>query len=209
MTGVSSVENSMSERLKSIFGSTPNPPPPPQQQNPSSQARQSGSYMIPRLSHGPNPGYNPQLPMHLQQPPIQPYLPTAGVYGSHGSSRHTPPAIITQGLPNSNPRNIMQAPNPQASSYRSAGQNVAHITPLHIASASQLHPDNPVRRLFAAAAVEGYLRDLHFPFLAETKDTPSFAIDLLRETQVALHQPAAEACYFVDPISGQSFRIGQ
>jgi hypothetical protein len=86
---------------------------------------------------------------------------------------------------------------------------VAHITSLHIASASQLHPDNLVRRVFAAAAVEGYLRDPRFSLLAKTKDTLSFAMDLLREVQEVLHKSTTSAGYFVDPISGESHPIGQ
>jgi len=63
--------------------------------------------------------------------------------------------------------------------------------------------------MVAAAAVEGYLRDPHFAFQAEVKDTPSFAMDLLREVQEVLHRPAPKAGRFVDPITGQAFRIGR
>jgi hypothetical protein len=92
------------------------------------------------------------------------------------------------------------------------GHNVKYVTPLHIASASHLPPDNPVRRMFARAAVEGYLCNRQSPFLASTKDTPSFATDLLREVGESVDS-MVQANYkkypgFVDPISGQIYHIG-
>ncbi|TVY15164.1 hypothetical protein LARI1_G008224 [Lachnellula arida] len=97
-------------------------------------------------------------------------------------------------------------PPPQTSSHRTPGQNTAYITSLHIAHASELHPDNPVRRMVAKAAVEGYLRNPDFEFQDNVTDTPSFARDLLREVQETLHGP--EAGYFVDPITGKAFLVG-
>jgi hypothetical protein len=98
---------------------------------------------------------------------------------------------------------------------RPAGHNVAHITPLHIASASHLPADHTVRRVFACAAVEGYFRNAQPPFLAKTKDTPSFATDLLREVAEVsyklIHLPSSEwsvTCpKFVDPINGVNYSV--
>ncbi|PQE18980.1 BTB POZ fold protein [Rutstroemia sp. NJR-2017a WRK4] len=64
---------------------------------------------------------------------------------------------------------------------------------------------HPVRKIFATAAVEGYLRRNEFKFLKELHDCPDFAVDLLLEVKETLKTVAIGVrtrVSFQDPLSG-------
>jgi hypothetical protein len=65
-----------------------------------------------------------------------------------------------------------------------------------------------VRRVLAAASVEGYLRQQNHKFVKETQRYPSFGADLLAEVSMALDglmSASKVACD--DPISGARVEI--
>lgn len=217
MTGVTGVDKAMSERLRLIFGSS-QPPSQPQQHGPQPGARNpltaSNPPNIPPL--GSTQNLHPNLPSNAQpqqQPShvVQAQISSAG--SSSQASQNTRSILMTQSQARSvaqramaqrQPSNIV----PQTSSHRFPGHNADDITALHMAQTAKLHPDNPVRRMVAAAAVELYLLNPHYRFQNVVKDTPSFAMDLLREVHGTLHNPGRGAGYFVDPISGEAYMIG-
>lgn len=96
-------------------------------------------------------------------------------------------------------------PHPQTPDYwRHVDNNTYYITRDHIASASLLPREHPVRRVLAAASVEGFLRSTKHKFSEETHAYPSFGADLLQEIRFVLHSGKGHrAGTFEDPISGQ------
>ncbi|KAJ5146106.1 uncharacterized protein N7515_000670 [Penicillium bovifimosum] len=79
----------------------------------------------------------------------------------------------------------------------------------HIASAILLPQYHPVRKVLAAASVEGFLRTPHHKFSEETQAYPSFGADLLREIRITLHETNRRtSVIFKDPISGSSVELG-
>ncbi|TVY33030.1 hypothetical protein LSUB1_G008053 [Lachnellula subtilissima] len=175
MTGVTGIDDAMSERLRLIFASS----------TPPSRRKDIG------LRHGSDSSTAATCGPHSDHLPLP--QPDCSADADSQRSGLCLPALpfFQEGNRRCPRRTTGQYPHslqPHTSSHRSPGQNTAHIVPRHIAYASELHPDNPVRRMVAAAAVEGYLRDPHFAFQAEVKDTPSFAMDLLREVQEVLQR---------------------
>ena len=98
---------------------------------------------------------------------------------------------------------LIANPNPKSDPFwRHADTNTFCLTSQHIVSALSLPSEHPVRRLLAAASVEGYLRDQNHKFATETLRYPAFGADLLREVRVALHElQSAGNVAFEDPIS--------
>lgn len=93
---------------------------------------------------------------------------------------------------------------------RKIDTNTRNLTSDHIISAVVLHREHPVRRLLAAASVEGFLRSKHHKFADLAQDCPSFATDLLREVRLALDElNYARNCEFQDPISGKLIEMNQ
>lgn len=70
--------------------------------------------------------------------------------------------------------------------YYDVDQNNSFVKPNHIISALNLPCGHAVRRLRAAASVEGYLGSDEYKFAEMTREYPSFAADLLQEVQLAL-----------------------
>jgi hypothetical protein len=106
-------------------------------------------------------------------------------------------------------KTLIANPNPVSNPFwRHADTNTFCLTSQHIASASFLPQQHPVRRVMAAASVEGYLRDQSHKFAPETQRYPSFGADLLREVSVALNGlKSASKVAFEDPISGSRVEL--
>jgi hypothetical protein len=91
---------------------------------------------------------------------------------------------------------INQSRHPDTNTFCIVGQ--------HITSAILLPRGHPVRKIFAIAAVEGYIRRNKHKFLKEIYDCPDFGVDLLLEVKEALktvtygEQPKIS---FRDPLS--------
>lgn len=96
-------------------------------------------------------------------------------------------------------------PHPQTDDYwRHVDSNTYYITRDHIASATLLPREHPVRSVLAAASVEGFLRSTEHKFSEETHAYPSFGADLLQEIRLVLHSSESlRAATFEDPISGR------
>ena len=104
---------------------------------------------------------------------------------------------------------LIDNPNPQSNHFwRHVDTNTYCLSRKHIAAASLLPQKHPVRRVLAAASVEGYLRDQNHKFAQETQDYPSFGADLLWEVSLALDElKSASKVAFEDPISGHRAEI--
>lgn len=104
---------------------------------------------------------------------------------------------------------LVANPNPQSNHFwRHVDTNTYCLTPEHIAAASRLPQKHPVRRILAAASVEGYLRDQNHKFAEETQEYPSFGADLLWEVGMALDEiKSTSKVAFKDPISGHRAEI--
>ncbi|KAJ5785508.1 uncharacterized protein N7503_010720 [Penicillium pulvis] len=88
--------------------------------------------------------------------------------------------------------------------------NTHYLTSEHVISAAVLHREHPVRRLFAAASVEGYLRSEYHKFADLYEDCPCFAADLLREVRMALNGvKPSKYTEFKDPVSGTMIEVNQ
>lgn len=100
---------------------------------------------------------------------------------------------------------IIFNPHPQnKNSWRHVDSNTYHLEHDHIVSATLLPPAHPVRRVLAAASVEGFLRSTRHKFSEETNAYPSFGANLLQETRLVLHSvKPLRAAAFEDPISGE------
>ena len=106
-------------------------------------------------------------------------------------------------------KTLIANPNPESNHFwRHADTNTFCLTSQHISSASFLPPHHPVRRVLAAASVEGYLRDQNHKFAPETLQYPSFGADLLREVSIALDGlKSASKVAFEDPVSGSRVEL--
>jgi hypothetical protein len=82
---------------------------------------------------------------------------------------------------------IIDNPSPNNGLRRSPDANTYYLTTKHIISVANLPKEHPVRKLLAAAAVEGYLRDDDHKFLKETQELASFSADLLGEVKATLN----------------------
>ncbi|CRL30973.1 BTB/POZ fold [Penicillium camemberti] len=67
--------------------------------------------------------------------------------------------------------------------------NTYCITRQHITWATSLPPGHSVRRILAAASVEGYLRDENYKFVQLTQEHPTFGSDLLQEVRSTIEPP--------------------
>ena len=87
--------------------------------------------------------------------------------------------------------------------------NTHCLTSQHIISAVSLPEGHSVRRILAAAAVEGYLRVDKCKFLKETLEVPDFLVDLLKAVRVTLGSLGYEEykINFKDPISGNRLKL--
>ena len=87
---------------------------------------------------------------------------------------------------------------------------MACVLSQHLKSAWKLPDGHLVRKLFAAATVEGYLRCRKPKFHEEIRQIPGFAADLLDEVKEVvgnLETPRDESIwYFKEPISGERLR---
>jgi hypothetical protein len=84
---------------------------------------------------------------------------------------------------------ILANPAPDDSKFymwRPPDTNTHCLTSQHIISAVALPEGHSVRGILAAAAVEGYLREVNFKFLKETLEVPDFSADLLKAVRVTL-----------------------
>lgn len=107
-------------------------------------------------------------------------------------------------------RNILKCnPHPNNNDYwRHVDSNTYYLTHDHIASATLLPREHPVRSVLAAASVEGFLRSAEYKFSKETHAYPSFGADLLQEIRLVLHSvDPLRAATFEDPISGKRSEI--
>jgi hypothetical protein len=103
-------------------------------------------------------------------------------------------------------KNILKSnPHPQTNKYwRHVDSNTYYLTHDHIASATLLPREHPVRSVLAAAFVEGFLRSPEHKFSKEIDAYPSFGADILQETRLVLHRvKPLRAANFEDPISGE------
>ncbi|CAG7972785.1 unnamed protein product [Penicillium salamii] len=106
---------------------------------------------------------------------------------------------------------LVANPDPRNSrTYHIADSNTHCLTSQHIISATFLPQGHPVRRILAAASVEGYLRTGNYKFRKETHEHPAFGADLLHEVRLALNGSRQEKRYTIirDPISGLDITLG-
>jgi len=101
---------------------------------------------------------------------------------------------------------LLKYPAPPVWNERHGDMNMACVLSQHLRSAWKLPDGHPVRKLFAAATVEGYLRCEKPKFHQEIREIHGFATDLLDEANKvigSLETPWNESCaYFREPISG-------
>ncbi|CAG8328027.1 unnamed protein product [Penicillium salamii] len=106
---------------------------------------------------------------------------------------------------------LIANPDPRCDGFflRHIDTNTYCLTRQHIIWASFLPPGHLVRRILAAASVEGYLRDENYKFLQETHEHPTFGADLLQEVRSTLSriESAQRKTTFEDPISGMKLSI--
>jgi hypothetical protein len=93
--------------------------------------------------------------------------------------------------------------------HRHPDTNTYCLTSQHIISAAFLPEGHPVRCIFAAAAVEGYLRQENgYKFLKEIQEVPNFAADLLKAVRATLRTSTyVHTITFEDPISGKTLGL--
>ncbi|KAJ5346023.1 hypothetical protein N7452_004027 [Penicillium brevicompactum] len=107
-------------------------------------------------------------------------------------------------------RDILKC-NPHPKSFKCArniDHNTYHLTHDHIASANLLPRKHLVRRVLAAASVEGFLRGPNHKFSEEILDYPSFGADLLQGIRAVLNNKESLLAYdFEDPISGERSKL--
>ncbi|TVY86621.1 hypothetical protein LAWI1_G008301 [Lachnellula willkommii] len=94
-------------------------------------------------------------------------------------------------------------------SSRHGDSNMFCVLSQHLKSAWKLPDGHPVRKLFAAASVEGYLRCDKPKFYQEIRDIPGFLADLLYETKKVLRnlQSFSSETHFIEPISKKELII--
>jgi hypothetical protein len=93
--------------------------------------------------------------------------------------------------------------------HRHPDTNAYCLTSQHIISAALLPEGHPVRYIFAAAAVEGYLRqETGHKFLKEIQEVPNFAADLLKAVRATLRTSTyVHTITFEDPISRKTLGL--
>lgn len=87
--------------------------------------------------------------------------------------------------------------------------NTRWITENHINSASFLPRGHAVRRILAAASVEGFIQGPNYKFSNQAREHPTFAADLLEEVRCALTSVSQiqGTPYVKDPITGSHCRF--
>ncbi|TVY37975.1 hypothetical protein LOCC1_G006240 [Lachnellula occidentalis] len=104
---------------------------------------------------------------------------------------------------------ILKNPSPldhKWDNQRHGDNNMFHISSQHLRSAWKLPDGHPVRKILAAASVEGYFRCSRPKFYQETREIPGFMGDLLDEIKEVLTK-IRMGTLFEEPISGDSFDI--
>ncbi|TVY31909.1 hypothetical protein LSUB1_G008860 [Lachnellula subtilissima] len=108
---------------------------------------------------------------------------------------------------------ILENPAPPKKAWphgRIGNNNMFHVSSQHLESAWKLPDGHPVRKMFAAASVEGYLTCKVPKYYQETREIPGFAEDLLDELNEVLSNLEGDEyrhSIFTEPISGQQFVI--
>jgi hypothetical protein len=87
--------------------------------------------------------------------------------------------------------------------------NTYCLTSQHIISATFLPQGHAVRRILAAATVEGYLRCEHHRFAREAREYPTYGVDLLEGVGSTLRGFKFEQyrAIYQDPLDGQGKKI--
>jgi hypothetical protein len=101
---------------------------------------------------------------------------------------------------------ILSNPAPESTQFghsRDPDTNTYSLTGQHITSASFLPGGHPIRKVVAAAAVEGYLRHDKHKFLEEIREATNFAVDLLEEVKGTLKTVTSDFT-FRDPFTGKT-----
>ncbi|KAJ5628274.1 hypothetical protein N7490_010502 [Penicillium lividum] len=106
---------------------------------------------------------------------------------------------------------LIANPDPRNNDFleRHIDTNTYYLTRQHIIWASFLPPGHSVRRVLAAASVEGYLRGANYKFVQETQEHPTFGADLLQEVRSTLGglKVSKRVTSLEDPISGTEISI--
>ena len=103
---------------------------------------------------------------------------------------------------------LLANPNPE-STEGGININTYCLTSQHVISATFLPQGHAVRRILAAATVEGYLRCENHRFAREAREYPTYGVDLLEEVGSTLkgfkfdHYKAI----YLDPLDGQEQNI--
>ncbi|TVY43739.1 hypothetical protein LCER1_G008779 [Lachnellula cervina] len=94
-------------------------------------------------------------------------------------------------------------------SYRHGDSNMFCVVPQHLKSAWKLPGGHPVRKLLAAASVEGYLRYEKPKYYQEMREVPGLLADLFDELKKVLGNLKifSSGMLFIEPISKEEFRI--
>ncbi|CZR58822.1 uncharacterized protein PAC_08714 [Phialocephala subalpina] len=97
-------------------------------------------------------------------------------------------------------------PNTTTRPGPSESNNTYCLTSEHITSAADLPDGHLVRRILAAAAVEGYLLYENHKFLKEMEEVHSFSVDLLKAVKATLEtlstSYSGRSVFFKDPLRG-------
>jgi hypothetical protein len=107
---------------------------------------------------------------------------------------------------------LLANPAPKTSQFkqgRDPDTNTYSLTPQHIISAALLPSGHPIRKVLAAAAVEGYVRHDRQKFLKEIREAPDFAVELLMEIKETLKTVtiSESKLSFTDPLSGKTLPL--
>ncbi|KAJ5493929.1 hypothetical protein N7463_010016 [Penicillium fimorum] len=107
---------------------------------------------------------------------------------------------------------LVSNPDPRRNDFfigRHIDTNTFCLTRQHIMWATSLPPGHSVRRILAAASVEGFLRDKNYKFVQETQEYPTFGADLLQEVRSTLCglKITRRETKLEDPISGTEISI--
>jgi energy-converting hydrogenase A subunit M len=106
---------------------------------------------------------------------------------------------------------LVATPKPDSTSYK-FDMNSYWITGKHVNSAAFLPKGHAVRRILAAASVEGYLKKKEYKFVRVARDHASFGADLLEEVRQTLSSLKVVRNNLLgatveDPITGQNFYL--
>jgi hypothetical protein len=103
---------------------------------------------------------------------------------------------------------IIANPEPQSEGHpRNPDTNTHCLTSQNIISAACLPQGHPVRSVFAAAAVKGYLQCSNYKFLRESQEVPGFSADLLAAVKAALETMDRHTGFCRDPFTGRFLKL--